>query len=142
VDGGEYIVPLVYTVSLRGKLVTVPVEGDALPEGVPVLVPVLLVDELVHAAAVVIPSNTVAAIAANLATRRPPVFLVVGLTGPTSSGYAFSLRWASPVSRGGRQRTRGTIGTTYNGLSRRESGPGQVGTLAPEYTPPPWGTIG
>jgi hypothetical protein len=96
VDGGEYIVPLVYTVSLRGKLVTVPVEDDALPEGVPLL----LVDELVHAAAAVIPSNAVTATAANLASRRPPVFLVVGLTGPTSSGFAFRSTAGPPGSLG------------------------------------------
>jgi hypothetical protein len=93
VDGGEYIVPLVYTVSLRGKLVTVPVppEGDALPEGEPVL----LVDELVHPAAAS-PSNAVTTAAA-LAARHRPLFLVVGLTGPTSSGYASAVQLGIPA---------------------------------------------
>jgi hypothetical protein len=85
VDGGEYIVPLVYTVWLRGKLVSAGVEADGLPVGAP-----LVDDELVQAPTAVTAINPDAAMAAILPSRHR-LSLVVVRTGPTSSVYKTSV---------------------------------------------------
>jgi hypothetical protein len=105
VDGGEYIVPLVYTVWLRGKLVTgpVPAEDDVPPEGVPLLV----AGELVQAPMTASPSSPAAAMAAAFAGRHRALFLV-GLTVPTSSIYRSSLSRVRAGCQGRMSETRRT----------------------------------
>ena len=82
-DGGEYAVPLVYSVSFRGKLVTPLAAGDdgeADGDVVVLLLLLLLDDELLQALAVASASTATAAVPYLVFRHRRLVVLPVGLT--------------------------------------------------------------